>query len=119
MATKDMEYDFTVDRYSIYGLNRYRNYATAAQDTPLVVKDMRELAANLLVEVDAINPALFVVGTDALYCYRLSVDDEEVILYETSSKPDDLWFFKQIDGMYLFDQYTLLIQTGKNEYIIG
>lgn len=124
MATKDRDYDFIVDRYSVYGLNRYRNFSTAEQGTKLKIQDMREMATCLLVKVvEVFNPALFVVGTDALYCYRLSmealVEEGKVCVYEAKGKLDDLWFFKQMDGAYLFDQYTLLIQTGKNEYIIG
>ena len=123
MATKDRDYDFIVDRYSVYGLNRYRNFSTAEKGTKLKIQDMREMATCLLVKVvEVFNPALFVVGTDALYCYRLSMEALEegiVCVYEAKGELDDLWFFKQMDGAYLFDQYTLLIQTGKNEYIIG
>jgi len=120
MATKKREYDFIVDHYSVYGLNRYRNFSTAEQGTKLNIQDMRDLAVCLLIEaVEAFNPALFVVGTDALYCYRLSIEEGKVYICEAKGELDDLWFFKILDGKYLFDQYTLLIQTGKNEYIIG
>ena len=122
MATRDREYDFIIDRYSVYGLNRYRNFSTAEQGTKLNIHDMRAMAAYLLIEVEAFNPALFVVGTDALYCYRLNLtklEEGKAAIYETQGELDDLWFFKQMDGACLFDQYTLLIQTGKEEYIIG
>ena len=122
MGIPKFEYDFTVDRYSIYGLNRYRNFSTAERDTELTIRNMSGLASEILFAVNAANPAIFVISQDALRCYFINdiyEEDDLVEVCEVTGAPDDLWFFKQLDGAYLFDRYTLLIQTDKYKYIIG
>lgn len=122
-----------IDHYIMYGLNRNRSFI---QYMPMYEEqdylympskeDIESFSAKILKAHDCENCALFYVFKDGTYgaymktvCDMTLLDEEKVLqkfAICTLDPSDDHHFFAQLDGMYRFCCYSLLIETDNGVF---